>query len=102
MILLDLDGAPAKLAGIVKRYLIEIRPGVFVGRISARTSEQLWEQVVGLSPKAAIMAYPARNELGVAFKTYGRSRFTILDCDGLPLIMRTAKNNGIDAGEAES
>jgi len=102
VILLDLDGAPAKLTGIVKRYLVEIRPCVFVGKLSARTAEQLWEQVVALSPKAAIMAYPARNELGVGFKTYGRSRFQILDCDGLPLIMRIAKDNGIGAGEAES
>lgn len=95
MILLDLDAAPAKLVGIVKRYLIEIRPGVFVGKLSARTTEQLWEQVVCLPPKAAIMAYPAQNELGVAFKTYGCSRFQIFDCDGLPLVMRIAKNNGI-------
>jgi CRISPR-associated protein Cas2 len=101
MILLDLNGAPAKLVGNVKRYLIEIRPGVFVGKLSARTAEQLWEQVVGLSPKAAIMVYPARNEVGVAFKTHGRSRFQIFDCDGLPLIMRMSKCSSILAGNTE-
>ncbi|GIL13637.1 MAG: hypothetical protein BroJett038_23570 [Chloroflexota bacterium] len=102
MILLDLNGAPAKLVGSVKRYLIEIRPGVFVGKLSARTAEKLWERVVDLSPEAAIMVYPARNEIGVAFKTHGRSRFQIFDCDGLPLIMRMSNRNGMIAGDTES
>lgn len=86
IVALDLDGASRELHGTVARRLLEIRPGVFIGSLSKRAIEQLWAMVVDANPKAALLIYPARNELGLAMKSHGVHRYSLMDHHGIPLI----------------
>ena len=72
MIVLVLSAVPEGLRGHVTRWLMEISPGVFVGTLSARVRERLWEIVTeNMKTGRAVMVYRARNEQGLAFLTWG-------------------------------
>lgn len=90
MIVIVLTACPVGLRGDLTRWLLEISPGVFVGRISARVRERLWERVTDLCKNGrAIMVYSARNEQHLAFRVH-QSDWVPTDCDGLELIKRPA------------
>lgn len=88
MVVVVLTACPVGLRGDLTRWLLEISPGVFVGRISARVRELLWERVIeGVKDGRAVMVYTAHNEQHLAFKVH-RSDWQIVDCDGLKLVKR--------------
>lgn len=90
MTVVVLVAVPAGLRGHLTRWLLEIAPGVFVGTITARVREHLWERVkryIGEEGRAVIV-YPARNEQGLAFEVAGSS-WEPVDYDGLMLIRRS-------------
>lgn len=88
MIVISLTACPVGLRGDLSRWLFEISPGVFVGNVSARVRDALWERVEGLCKDGrATMVYPARNEQHLAFRTH-RSDWKTVDCDGLELVLK--------------
>lgn len=88
MIVIVLTVSPPRLRGHLTRWLFEISPGVYVGKVSARVRELLWEQVLeNLGQGRAVMVYPADNEQGMEFRTHGQE-WEPVDFDGLQLIMR--------------
>ncbi len=81
---------PVGLRGHLTRWLIEISPGVFVGRITARVRDHLWGRVchhLGDGGRA-VMVHAARNEQGLAFLVLGES-WQPVDLDGLMLVRRS-------------
>lgn len=88
MIIVVLTACPVGLRGDLTRWLLEISPGVFVGHVSARVRDRLWERITGLVKDGrATMVYSARNEQHLAFKVH-RSDWQPVDCDGLGLVRR--------------
>lgn len=88
MVVVVLTACPTGLRGDLTRWLLEISPGVFVGHVSARVRELLWERIISnVKGGRAIMVYPARNEQHLAFKVH-RSDWQVVDCDGLELVKR--------------
>lgn len=88
MVVLMLTACPAGLRGHLTRWLMEIGPGVFVGRVSQRVRDLLWERVLELAKDGrAIMVYPARNEQGLDYRVH-RSSWKPVDVDGLTLMLR--------------
>lgn len=93
MIVVVLTACPAGLRGDLTRWLLEISAGVFVGHVSAKVRDQLWERIVGLVRDGrAIMVYSARNEQHLAFRVH-RADWTPVDCDGLELIRRPSNKS---------
>jgi CRISPR-associated protein Cas2 len=86
MLLIDLLDANHILEGQVSRKLLEIRPGVYVGSLSKRQMEVIWDAVVSSNPKAALLVYAAKTETGISMKSIGKHRYRIVDCDGLQLV----------------
>lgn len=90
MTVIVLTAVPASLRGVLTRWLFEIAPGVFVGRVSARVRELLWERIVdGIGRGRAILVHSARNEQRLAFMVHGHD-WTPEDFDGLALMLRPA------------
>lgn len=88
MVVLVLSACPTGLRGHVTRWLLEISPGVFVGKLSQRVRDRLWAQVVEHSRDGrAIMVYRKHGEQGLAFVTH-RSSWDPVDMDGLILVQR--------------
>lgn len=83
-----LTACPAGLRGHLTRWLMEIGPGVFVGRVTKRVRTELWIRVLELVKDGrAVMVYPAKNEQGLEFKVH-RSAWVPTDFDGLTLMLR--------------
>lgn len=99
MIVLVLTAVPRGLRGELTRWLAEVSPGVFCGRVSRRVRERLWERVLyGLRDGSAVMAVTRRDrEQGWEILTAGPGRWTPADFDGLTLMRRPKPGSGSPA-----
>ncbi|MFC0107840.1 type I-E CRISPR-associated endoribonuclease Cas2e [Kibdelosporangium aridum] len=74
MTVIAVAACPVGLRGHLTRWLPEIAPGVFVGKISARVRTLLWQRVTDMVKTGrAIMVYGADNEQGLAFKVHAHT-----------------------------
>ncbi len=88
MVVIVLTACPVGLRGHLTRWLLEISPGVFCGRVSARVRERLWSQVVELSKDGrATMVITRRSDQGLDFRVH-RSAWEPADFDGITLMRR--------------
>jgi CRISPR-associated protein Cas2 len=68
--------------------LLEINAGVYVGNVTARVRDNLWERVVrGVKTGRAVMVFTANNEQGMDFRVHN-SEWEPIDFDGIKLILR--------------
>jgi CRISPR-associated protein Cas2 len=90
MVIIVLTACSAGLRGHLTRWLLEISAGVFVGVISTRVRDLLWDHVVELAKDGrAIMVHSARGEQRLAFRVH-RHDWAPIDIDGLHLMLRPA------------
>lgn len=93
MIVLVLSACPLGLRGYLTRWLLEISAGVFVGKVSRRVRELMWERTVEMTRTGrAILVYQARNEQGMSFLVHGH-HWEPIDVEGIALMLRPAKGN---------
>ena len=86
MVVIDVENAPPRLRGYLRLYLLELRAGLYAGRLSARTCEQVWRVVRReIGQGSALLAKKAANDLGVEVLSCGRARYARADFDGLDL-----------------
>ncbi|MDQ0383183.1 CRISPR-associated endoribonuclease Cas2 subtype I-E [Streptomyces sp. DSM 42143] len=92
MLVIATTAVPDHLRGALSRWTSEVVPGIFVGSVSARVRDQLWQAVTEtVGDGAAVLVYPAPTEQGYAIRTAGSRRRVPEDFDGLTLIrMRAA------------
>lgn len=89
MTVLILERAAPGVRGELSRWVLEIRAGVFVGTLSARVRNKLFELVCNKTiGGAVIMMWPARNEQGFAVRTFGDTTRAIVDVEGLTLVAK--------------
>ena len=91
MIVLIVEKVTPSLRGDLTRWLIQPKTGVFVGRLSARVRDLLWQRVQrSRRDGAAMMIYSADTEQGFNMSTVGDTSRVIQDFDGL-LLPKTPK-----------
>lgn len=92
MIVIVLTAVPRGLRGDLTRWLLEISPGVFTGRVTPRVREKLWVRVqAGVrSGSGVLIAADRDREQGYEVRTCGTDRRVPVDFDGLTLIRRPA------------
>ncbi|MBO9468778.1 type I-E CRISPR-associated endoribonuclease Cas2 [Endozoicomonas sp. G2_2] len=87
MVMVVTEAVPPRLRGRLAVWLLEVRAGVYVGDVSKRVREMIWEQVNALAEDGnAVIAWASRNESGFEFQTYGANRRVPVDHDGLRLV----------------
>lgn len=88
MVVITLEKCPLALRGDLTKWLQEISLGVYVGQVSARVRDRLWQRVCEESKSGrATMAYSARNEQHLNFRVHNTS-WEPIEYDGLKLMMR--------------
>lgn len=93
MIVLVLSGVPEGLRGHLTKWLMEVAPGVFVGRVSARVREALWDLAqANLMGGTALMVVASRNEQGFEVRNAGH-RWEPVDLDGFVALRRPPAND---------
>ncbi|MEU9671445.1 MULTISPECIES: type I-E CRISPR-associated endoribonuclease Cas2e [Streptomyces] len=91
MLVIATTAVPDHLRGALSRWTSEVVPGIFVGSVSARVRDHLWQAVTEtVGNGAAVLIHPAPTEQGYAIRTAGTRRRVPEDFDGLTLIRMTA------------
>lgn len=88
MIVLCVANCPPGLRGDLSKWLSEVNTGVYVGRLSARVREELWERVcTNIKSGQATMVYSTNNEQGYAFLGHNTT-WVPIDYEGITLMRR--------------
>jgi CRISPR-associated protein Cas2 len=97
MVVVVLTDCPAKLRGDLSKWLFEINTGVYVGNLSTRVRELLWERICeNVRHGQATMVYSAQGEQKLEFCVHNTS-WKIVDFDGIKLMQRPLpKHNDSD------
>jgi CRISPR-associated protein Cas2 len=81
------ENVPPRLRGRLSIWLLEVRAGVYIGDVTKRTREMIWQQVqAGFEDGKVVMAWASSHESGYEFQTLGESRRIPVDFDGLRLV----------------
>ncbi|EST58336.1 MULTISPECIES: type I-E CRISPR-associated endoribonuclease Cas2e [Proteus] len=88
MIVVVTESVPPRLRGRLAVWLLEVRAGVYIGNVSARIREMIWQQINVLAEDGnVVMAWGTNTESGFDFQTYGENRREPIDFDGLRLVL---------------
>lgn len=88
MTVIVIAACPIGLRGHLTRWLLEISPGVFVGKINPRVRALVWQRVTEMvNTGRAIMVYSTNNEQGLAFEVHGHEWIPV-DFEGIHLMLR--------------
>jgi len=81
------ENVPPRLRGRLAIWLLEVRAGVYIGDVSRRSREMIWEQLSeGYENGNVVMAWVSPNESGYEFQTLGANRRVPVEYDGLCLV----------------
>lgn len=87
MLVIVVENVPPRLRGRLAIWLLEVRAGVYVGKVSSRIREMIWEQIEkGIEDGNAIMTWSTNMEAGFDFMTLGKNRRIPKEMDGVKLV----------------
>lgn len=87
MLVIVVENVPPRLRGRLAIWLLEVRAGVYVGKVSRRVREMIWDTVEdGIGEGNAVMAWSTNRESGFDFLTLGANRRIPVEFDGIKLV----------------
>jgi CRISPR-associated protein Cas2 len=87
MTMIVTENVPPRLRGRLAIWLLEVRAGVYIGDVTRRVREMIWQQCTAMHEDGNIvMAWATANESGYDFQTMGENRRAPVDFDGLRLV----------------
>lgn len=87
MVIIVVTNCPPKLRGDLTKWLIEINTGVYVGNVSSRVRDELWNRVCeNIKQGQATMVFPADNEQHMDFRVHNTT-WEPVDYDGIKLML---------------
>ena len=93
MLVIVVENVPPRLRGRLAVWLLEIRAGVYVGKLSRRVREMIWNTVEdGIGNGNAVMAWSTNTEAGYDFVTSGKNRRIPVEMNGIQLVSFLAMN----------
>ena len=87
MLMVVTENVPSRLRGRLAIWLLQVRAGIYVGDVSRRVREMIWQQCETFCQEGNIvMAWATNTESGFDFQTIGENRRIPVDMDGLRLV----------------
>ena len=98
MVVLVIDNATVKLRGELTKWLLEVKPGTFAGKVSALVRQKLWERVCKTSEiSGAVLLYSMNTEQGFAMEMHGNPYRKVREINGLQfIVVEEGEDNGDD------
>lgn len=94
MLVVVTENVPPRLRGRLAVWLLEVRAGVYIGEVSKRVREMMWQQITVLAEQGnVVMAWATNTESGFEFQTWGENRRIPVDLDGLRLVSFLPQEN---------
>lgn len=88
MMVLLLRNVRPGFRGRITRWLFLLQPGVYLGHLSGRVRDRLWEltcEEIDHKGGSAVLIHPAQTEQGYTVRTRGEPARDFVDFDGLLL-----------------
>lgn len=99
MIVISMTDCPVGLRGDLTKWLLEINTGVFVGQVSARVRDQLWERITETTKDGRVtMVFNSNNEQRLDFRIHNGT-WEPIDFDGIKLMLRPSPSRIKQLGE---
>ncbi|NVN90379.1 MAG: type I-E CRISPR-associated endoribonuclease Cas2 [Desulfuromonadales bacterium] len=87
MLVIVVENVPQRLRGRLGLWLVEVRAGVYVGKVSRRVREMIWVNLEkGIEDGNAVMVWSSNTESGFDFLTLGTNRRIPVEMDGIKLV----------------
>ena len=87
MLVIVVENVPPRLRGRLALWLLEVRAGVYVGKVSSRVREMIWHTIEsGIDEGNAVMSWSTNTESGFDFMTLGANRRMPVEMDGVKLV----------------
>lgn len=87
MVVMILELVPPGLKGELTRWLLEPKAGVFVGRVSARVRDKLWDKACEEAREGGcLMIHASDSEQGYRIRSWGKTARSVEDFEGLFLV----------------
>lgn len=87
MLVIVVENAPPRLRGRLALWLLEVRAGVYVGKVSRRVRDMIWGNLEkGIEEGNAVMAWTTNTESGFDFMTLGENRRIPKEMEGIKLV----------------
>jgi CRISPR-associated protein Cas2 len=87
MTVIVVENVPPRVRGRLAVWLLEVRAGVYVGDVSRRVREMIWEHVgKGIDEGNAVMVWTTNTESGFDFVTVGKNRRIPIEMEGLKFV----------------
>jgi len=100
MLVIVVENAPPRLRGRLGLWLVEVRAGVYVGKVSRRVREMIWNNLEkGIDEGNAVMVWSSNTESGFDFLTLGANRRIPIEMDGIKLVSFLPENKDQDIAE---
>lgn len=102
MVVMLLEKVPKRLRGELSRWMIEPRPGVFVGHVNAMVRNKLWEKCCKeRGAGGVVQLWSTNTEQRFAMRLKGDTSRKIVEAEGLQLI-QIPNTSGESEEEEES
>lgn len=86
------ENVPTSLRGEITNWMLQLKPGVFIGTLNALVGEKLWKKIQEKQGEGgAIWVKATNNEQRFKLSISGKTHWTIRDFDGLQLITHPHK-----------
>lgn len=86
------ENVPSSLRGKLTKWMLQLKPGVFIGTLSALVGEKLWNKIrEKQGDGGAIWVKATNNEQRYKLTVSGKTNWKINDFDGLQLIIHPYK-----------
>lgn len=90
---MTLEKVPKSLRGELTRWLIEVSTGVYVGHVSARVRDLLWEKCTRRKGVGRVFqAWNTNNEQHFAMRISGSEQRRVVEWEGVYLIEERKEN----------
>jgi CRISPR-associated protein Cas2 len=90
-VVLQVESVPEHLRGYLERFLQETRSGLYVGTLSARVADHLWDTVLAhAGPGDALLIQPNNSEAGYSIRARQHPRWQLVNHDGWILSATTS------------
>ncbi len=89
MVVIIIENSPPRLRGELSRWLFEPAPGVYIGHLTARVRDRLWERCCrDIRNGGVVQAWDTNNEQRFQMRTYGITSRQVIEIEGLQLVLQ--------------
>ena len=93
MVAIIMESVPVGLRGELTRWMLELKSGVFLGTLSARVREKLWQKICSESRGGpCIIVWSAQCEQGYKMEFWGAPSRVPTFWEGLQLLTKPIKH----------